>query len=183
MARPKLKPGEKGNYNKSRKQLELEKIKRSERAALKKKKKAQNDSNKANVQLQRSKKAKKLLTEGGITTSEFVDTLPTSIKDVIVEGEHELIFSPNKGPQTDFLAAPEKEVLYGGAAGGGKSYALLVDPLRYADNPNHRALLLRRTLGELAELIDQSKKVYPKAFVNAILMQQDFKVNPLHGLV
>ena len=171
MARPKLKPGEKGNYNKSRKQLELEKIKRSERAALKKKKKAQNDSNKANVQLQRSKKAKKLLTEGGITTSEFVDTLPTSIKDVIVEGEHELIFSPNKGPQTDFLAAPEKEVLYGGAAGGGKSYALLVDPLRYADNPNHRALLLRRTLGELAELIDQSKKVYPKAFVNAIFKE------------
>ena len=171
MARPKLKPGEKGNYNKSRKQLELEKIKRSERAALKKKKKAQNDSNKANVQLQRSKKAKKLLTEGGVTTNEFVDTLPTSIKDVIVEGEHELIFSPNKGPQTDFLAAPEKEVLYGGAAGGGKSYALLVDPLRYADNPNHRALLLRRTLGELAELIDQSKKVYPKAFVNAIFKE------------
>ena len=40
MARPKLKPGEKGNYNKSRKQLQLEKIKRSERAALKKKKAA-----------------------------------------------------------------------------------------------------------------------------------------------
>ena len=167
MARPKLKPGEKGNYNKSRKQLKIEHLKRSERAAVKRKKKAQSDSNKASVQLNRSKKAGKLLKEGGVTTDDFVDTLPSSIKEVIVEGEHELIFSPNEGPQTDFLAAPEKEVLYGGAAGGGKSYALLVDPLRYADNPNHRALLLRRTLGELAELIDQSKKVYPKAFVNA----------------
>ena len=57
MARPKLKPGEKGNYNKSRKQLQLEKIKRSERAALKKKKKAQSDSNKSNIQLNQSKKA------------------------------------------------------------------------------------------------------------------------------
>jgi len=62
-------------------------------------------------------------------------------------------------------------VLYGGAAGGGKSYALLVDPLRFADNINHRALLLRRTLGELAELIDQSKKVYPKAFPNAVFKE------------
>ncbi len=41
----------------------------------------------------------------------------------------EVIFEPNAGPQTDFLAASEQEVLYGGAAGGGKSYALLADPL------------------------------------------------------
>ena len=38
---------------------------------------------------------------------------------------------PNEGPQTDFLAAGEKDVLYGGAAGGGKSFAMLIDPLRY----------------------------------------------------
>ena len=53
MARPKLKPGEKGNYNKSRKQLKIEQLKRSERAAVKRKKKAQSDSMKANVQLNR----------------------------------------------------------------------------------------------------------------------------------
>ena len=32
--------------------------------------------------------------------------------------EKEIIFKPNVGPQTDFLAASEREVLYGGAAGG-----------------------------------------------------------------
>ena len=69
------------------------------------------------------------------------------------------------------MAAPEKEVLYGGAAGGGKSFAMLVDLLRYASNGNHRALLLRRTLAELTELVDQSRKLYPKAFPGAVFRE------------
>lgn len=81
--------------------------------------------------------------------------------------EDQIAFKPNPGPQTEFLAAPEQEVLYGGAAGGGKSYALLADFLRQADNPNHVGLLLRRTNDELRELIANSLKmflaVYPKA--------------------
>jgi hypothetical protein len=34
------------------------------------------------------------------------------------ESEREIIFKPNPGPQTEFLAASEREVLYGGSAGG-----------------------------------------------------------------
>lgn len=34
-----------------------------------------------------------------------------------IEGQN-IVFKPNPGPQTLFLAAPEREVLYGGAAGG-----------------------------------------------------------------
>ena len=37
-----------------------------------------------------------------------------------VKEHRDVIFEPNPGPQTDFLAATEQEVLYGGAAGGGK---------------------------------------------------------------
>ena len=58
-------------------------------------------------------------------------------------------------------------MLYGGAAGGGKSFALLIDPLRYCHNANHRGLLLRRTLDELTELIDKSRQLYTKAFPGA----------------
>ena len=46
-----------------------------------------------------------------------------------VEEAQEVVFKPNPGPQTTFLSSSEREVLYGGAAGGGKSYAMLADPL------------------------------------------------------
>ena len=45
-----------------------------------------------------------------------------------IEEDNNVIFKPNLGPQTEFLAASEREVLYGGSAGGGKSYAMLADP-------------------------------------------------------
>ena len=75
-----------------------------------------------------------------------------------------VIFKANEGPQEDFLAAGETDVLYGGSAGGGKSYAMIVDPLRFAHRPAHRALILRRSMPELRELIDKSRELYPKAF-------------------
>jgi len=78
--------------------------------------------------------------------------------------EQAVVFAPNEGPQTEFLAASETDVLYGGAAGGGKSYAMLVDPLRYAHRAVHRALIIRRSMPELRELIDKSRELYPKAF-------------------
>ena len=75
----------------------------------------------------------------------------------IEEAVREVIFEPNEGPQTDFLASTEQEVLYGGSAGGGKSYAMIADPVRYLNNPNARMLLVRRSTEELRELISVSK--------------------------
>ena len=91
------------------------------------------------------KKSDRIAGKGGVVDESTIAQLPAQVREQLQE-DTELIFKPNEGPQTDFLASPEKEVLYGGAAGGGKSYAMLVDLLRYADNPNHKALLLRRTL-------------------------------------
>ena len=78
--------------------------------------------------------------------------------------EKNVIFKPNVGPQTRFLAAGEREVLYGGAAGGGKSYAMLADPLRYMAHPQFSGLLLRHTTEELRELIWKSQEMYPKIY-------------------
>lgn len=81
--------------------------------------------------------------------------------------EQAVIFAPNPGPQTEFLAASEREVLYGGAAGGGKSVGLLADPMRYFSNKNFNGLILRRTNDELRELIWKSQEVYPQAYPGA----------------
>lgn len=82
---------------------------------------------------------------------------------VDVQKAQEVIFQPNPGPQTTFLSAGEQEVLYGGAAGGGKSYAMLADPVRNFNNPHAKQLLVRRSTEELRELISVSKQLYPRA--------------------
>ncbi len=51
--------------------------------------------------------------------------------------------------QAEFLALDCKEALYGGAAGGGKTDALLKAALRWVHVPGYSALLLRRTFPEL----------------------------------
>ena len=170
MARPKLKPGEKGRYNLSRTEKRKREVRKELKAAKDKQRSIEKKLNTIQETHTRQKNGQKLAGSGGATTKEFIDSLPKDIRESIEENT-EVVFRPNKGPQVDFLAAPEKEVLYGGAAGGGKSFAMLVDLLRYASNGNHRALLLRRTLAELTELVDQSRKLYPKAFPGAIFRE------------
>ena len=104
------------------------------------------------------------MSDNQITSVEEIDSLPDNVKKHIEESDNTVVFKANEGPQTEFLAAGELDVLYGGAAGGGKSYAMLVDPLRYCHKPVHRALILRRSMPELRELIDKSRELYPKAF-------------------
>lgn len=87
--------------------------------------------------------------------------------------EQKVIFRPNPGPQTAFLSATETQILYGGAAGGGKSYALLVDPLRYVGNGRFSALLLRRSTEELRDLVRESKFLYPAAVPGAKWSERD----------
>lgn len=92
-----------------------------------------------------------------IVTPEYED-----VSTLEVPADREVLFKPNPGPQTLFLSAWPQEVLYGGAAGGGKSYAIIADPMRYFDNKHFQGLLIRRTNDELRKLIRESQMLYPR---------------------
>ena len=109
--------------------------------------------------------------ESQIVEEDKLDAVPPNVKDLVEE--QEVIFKPNEGPQTEFLASMEQEVFYGGARGGGKSYAMLVDPLRYCHKTHHRALLLRRSMPELRDLISHSQRLYTRAFPGAKWREQE----------
>ena len=109
--------------------------------------------------------------EQQLLTQDVIDSATPNVQEHI--DKQNVVFKPNTGPQTDFLAASEREVFYGGARGGGKSYAMLVDPLRYCDRQHHRALLLRRTMPELRDLITHSQRLYNRAFPGAKWREQE----------
>lgn len=71
---------------------------------------------------------------------------------------------PQEGPQSDFLSSSADIVFYGGAAGGGKTYALLLEPLRHIHNKDFRAVTFRRTYPQITNpgaLWDDSNELYP----------------------
>lgn len=53
------------------------------------------------------------------------------------------VIRPQKGPQEKFLSTTADIAIYGGAAGGGKSYGLLIEPLRYKNNKRFGAVIFR----------------------------------------
>ena len=80
--------------------------------------------------------------------------------------DRHIIWKPQP-KQVAFMERPEFECLYGGAAGGGKSDALVVEALRQVHIPHYKGLILRKTYPQLTELIDKSLLIYPRAVPGA----------------
>src|ERR1700758_4277322 len=74
--------------------------------------------------------------------------------------------SAQPGPQTDFLRSPADICVYGGAAGGGKTVGLILEPLRHARRvANFTAVFFRRTTPQITNpggLWDESQNFYPR---------------------
>nr|DAH10925.1 MAG TPA: Large subunit terminase [Caudoviricetes sp.] len=70
---------------------------------------------------------------------------------------------PQPGPQEQFLACSADVAIYGGAAGGGKTFALLLDALRWSGQPAFTGMIFRRTTPQIKNpggLWDESVKLY-----------------------
>src|SRR5947208_16412607 len=70
------------------------------------------------------------------------------------------------GPQTEFLRTPADICIYGGAAGGGKTVGLILEPLRYVSRvPGFTAVFFRRTTPQITNpggLWDETQHFYPR---------------------
>ncbi len=71
--------------------------------------------------------------------------------------------APQEGPQTSFHASSADIAIYGGAAGGGKTYSLLLEPLRHYNNKDFQGVIFRREGVQIRNpggLWDESHKIY-----------------------
>ena len=71
---------------------------------------------------------------------------------------------PQDGPQTAFLASPADIAVYGGSAGGGKTWALEFEPVRHLSRPGFFCVIFRRNAVQVRNpggLWDESMKIYP----------------------
>ena len=74
-----------------------------------------------------------------------------------------MILRPQEGPQEAFLASPADIAIYGGSAGGGKSFGLLLEALRHIGNKDFGAVIFRRTTPQIfneGALWDEARRVY-----------------------
>lgn len=73
------------------------------------------------------------------------------------------IIRPQRGPQERFLSTPADIAIYGGAAGGGKTFGLLMEPLRHVQNGRFGAVIFRRTTNQIRAtggLLSESEVMY-----------------------
>lgn len=80
-----------------------------------------------------------------------------------VDPEDIVNITPQPGPQTAFLTTQADIAIYGGGAGGGKTFGLIMEPLRHFENPKFGAVCFRRTSKQVRNqggLWDESMKLY-----------------------
>ena len=74
------------------------------------------------------------------------------------------VIKPQPGPQEAFLSSPADIAIYGGAAGGGKTWSILVEPLRHINKKGFGAVIFRKNLTQVTNeggLWDDSNRFYP----------------------
>lgn len=86
---------------------------------------------------------------------------PDDLTDLIRDTQR---IMPQEGPQTRFFETPADICIYGGGAGGGKSWALEAEATRHTNVPGFTAMIFRRTSVQVMApggLWDQSVRIYP----------------------
>lgn len=78
--------------------------------------------------------------------------------------ERSVEVGPQPGPQEMFLSTRADIAIYGGSAGGGKTYGLLLESIRHIHNPNFGGVIFRRNMKQVKQeggIWDETNSVYP----------------------
>jgi len=84
---------------------------------------------------------------------------------------------PQAGPQEAFLSTEADIAIYGGAAGGGKSFALLLEPIRHMNNSEFKGVIFRRETPMITNpggLWDESMKVYKPIGAHEVMGRREW---------
>ena len=85
---------------------------------------------------------------------------------------------PQPGPQEQFLSTSADIAIYGGSAGGGKTFALLFEALRHKDNSAYGGTIFRKQSTQIHNeggLWDESEKLYPLVGARGIQSKSQWK--------
>ena len=76
----------------------------------------------------------------------------------------QIVFEPQPGAQEAFLSCGADIAVYGGAAGGGKTYSILLEPLRYFRVSDWNGVIFRHNANQILNaggLWDTASNIYP----------------------
>lgn len=86
-------------------------------------------------------------------------------------------FGPQEGPQTEFLSTTADIAIYGGGAGGGKTFALLLEPVRNRMTADFGAVIFRKTFPQImmeGGLWDEAQKLYTQLYAVGIRYRMEY---------
>lgn len=105
---------------------------------------------------------KRWLTDNNITN---IHRIPPHLKGIYKKKiKHVRIFCPQPGGQENFHKNSADIVVYGGEAGGGKSFSIVYEHVKWLNIPNYEGIIVRKNFSQIFDaggLWQEAMRVYP----------------------